>query len=100
MESYSKPAPSGIMQVTEDVEEEGAVATATLQTPSAMKLILGKMEWMETQLKELQQTSANRGWGRRRTGSQSCWKCGETGHLMKACPTLKVSPGNEKPLEL
>ncbi len=51
MESYSKPMPSGITAVS----EEGAVAISSVQGTSDLKMIMEKMERMETQLKEMQQ---------------------------------------------
>lgn len=106
MESYSKPVLTGITPVSEEAEEDETVAAVMGQKPSDLKLILERMERMETQLRELQQPTprgAGRGRGQRRLGRSSprtCWKCGGEGHLFRDCPTPKtpcLSQGNEKP---
>ena len=107
MESYSKPVPSGIAQISEEVEEDaGAVAATIVQRPSDLKLILERMEQMETQLKELQQPTSrapSRVRGRKkagRPGSRNCWNCGGEGHLTQDCPSPKMPnslQGNEEP---
>ncbi len=54
MESYSKPVPSGIAQVSEEVEEEAeAVALTAVPRPSDLKIILERMERMETKWMEI-----------------------------------------------
>ncbi len=60
MESYSKPMPSGITAVSEEAEE-GAVAISSVQGTSDLKMIMEKMERMETQLKEMQQRGSGSG---------------------------------------
>ena len=87
MESYSRPSSSGIAQVTEDTEKHEAVATTLVLGSGNMKLILERMERMETQLRELQQPTSwvcTRGRGRRkagRTGPRNCWNFGGEGHF-------------------
>ena len=45
MEPYSKPVPSGIVQVSGEVEEDaGAVALTAVQRPSDLKMILERIE--------------------------------------------------------
>ena len=104
MESYSKPVPSGIAQISEEVEEDaGAVAATIVQRPSDLKLILERMEQMETQLKELQQPTSrapSRGRGQKKVGSRNYWNCGGEGHLTRDCPSPKMPnslQGNEEP---
>ena len=63
MESYSKPVPSRISQEVE--EDAGTVALTALQRPSDLKVILERMERMETKLKEIQQPTS-RGFSRSR----------------------------------
>ena len=59
MESYSKPVPSGIAQVSEEVEEDArAVALTAVQRLSDLKMILERMEQMETNLKEIHQPTS------------------------------------------
>ena len=57
MESYTKPVPSGLTPVSEEVPDSAAVAVIKPMRRSDvdLKLILDRMEWMETQLRELQQ---------------------------------------------
>ncbi len=96
MESYSKPMPSGITAVS----EEGAVAISSVQGTSDLKMIMEKMERMETQLKEMQQSGSGSGRGRRitgRSGSRECWNCGGVGHISRNCSSPKRSQGNEQP---
>ena len=103
MESYSKPPSSAMNQVSEGVDEDSSVAAATTQRPSDLKLVLERMERLETQLKELQQPpgsrSSGRGRGRRGAGRRSCWNCGGEGHIARDCPSPKSTrgQGNEKP---
>ena len=106
MESYSKRVPSEIVQVTEDIgEDTGAVAVAAARVPNDVKMLLEKMDRMETQMREmqLQQSTPRRGQVRRnggRQGSKECWNCGGRGHLTRYCPSPKLpreSQGNERP---
>lgn len=108
MESYLKPSePAGISQVYEESESVGAVATTSSKTQDdTMKLILERMERMETELKEARQlarSESGRGRGRWRGRSRprfrSCWTCGGEGHLARDCPTSKKpqQQGNERP---
>ena len=106
MESYSKRVSSGIAQVTEDIgEDTGAVAVAAARVPNDVKMLLEKMDRMETQMREmqLQQSTPRRGQVRRnggQQGSKECWNCGGQGHLARYCPSPKLpreSQGNERP---
>ena len=63
MESYSKPPSSAMNQVSEGVDKDSSVAAATTQRPSDLKLVLERMERLETQLKELQQPPGSRSSG-------------------------------------
>ena len=113
MESFLTPqsAPAaGISQITEETTE--AVA-ATSANKDAMKLILERMERMETELKNTRQhpgvvpggygspvaavfpssdraPNQSQGWWRgraSRTNYGNCWNCGGEGHLSRACPS-------------
>jgi len=107
MESYTKPLPGRVAQLTEEPsEEDEPVAAAGLQRMGDLKLLLDKMERMEAQLKELQQPvlrGSRRGPSRRRAGRvgsrNSCWNCGGEGHFAKDCPSPKGRrlQGNENP---
>ena len=96
MESYSKPVPS-VTPISEEVEEEaGAVAPTAVQGSSELKVILERMNQMETQLMEMRRPSTrdfSRGRGRMRggrSGSWNCWNCGGRGHIARECPSAKV----------
>ena len=106
MESYSRPVTSGIGQILEEVDAGELAVAATAQKPSELKLIMERMERIETQLKELQQPlpqNSGRGRGRRRAGRpgpRNCWNCGGEGHLARDCHSPKISrrgQGNEQP---
>lgn len=114
MESYTKPAVSGISPVSEKPEDNtSGAAAAVTQKPSDLKLVLERMDQMEAQLKELQlpmSCSSDQSRGRGRTPqmwSRNCWNCGGEAHLSRVCPSRKTprsSPGNRqgngKPLTL
>ena len=99
---------AGISQMTEETTE---IVAATSANEDAMKLILERMERMETELKNTRQhpevgsygspvvavfPSSNRasnqsqGWWRGRASRANygnCWNCGGEGHLARACPS-------------
>ena len=92
--------------MTEDVGEDmGAVAVAAAQVPSDMKMLLEKMDRMETQMREmqLQRSTPHHGQGLKngwQQGSKEFWNCSGRGHLARNCPSPKVpqeSQGNERP---
>lgn len=71
-----------------------------------MKQILERMDRLETELKGVRHSPADRppyrGWKGRASRSNfgSCWNCGGEGHLARACPSpRKPRPvqGNGKP---
>ena len=49
-----KPVSSGMSSVTTE-QEEGETTTIAVTSSSELKLLLEKMQWIETQLRELQQ---------------------------------------------
>ena len=97
---------SGISQVAEEADVGTLMAATMAQKLSELKLVLERMEHMETQLKELQQPrplDSGRSRGRRRAGRpgpRNCWNCGGEGHIARDCPSPKAArggQGNEQP---
>lgn len=118
MESFLVPSvPAGISQVS----EESTGSTETVATTSArphddvMKLLLERMDRIETELKgnrprpvpsqrtSEDQRTPSRDWWRGRASRQnygSCWNCGGEGHLSRACPSprkTRQQQGNGEP---
>jgi len=112
MESFLKPSASAeVSQVSLESESTEAVATMSARTQDdVMKMILERMDRIETELKSVRQLPASessrapsRGrWRGRssRSNPGNCWNCGGEGHLARDCPTPKKprqQQGNGEP---
>lgn len=111
MKSFLKPSASAeVSQVSLESESTKTVATMSARTQDdVMKMILERMDRLETELKSVRQLPASessrapsRGrWRGRspRSNPGNCWNCGGEGHLARDCPTPKPrqQQGNGEP---
>ncbi len=114
MESFLKPlGPAGVSQLSVESESTETVAAASAKAQDdTMKLILERMNRIETELKNVHQqqqpaggSRAGRGRWRGRSSrsySRNCWNCGGEGNLARDCPTPAKphqQQGNDHPPE-
>lgn len=113
MESFLRPSgPAGVSHVSVEGSNTEMVAAMGIRTQdNTMKLILERMERLETELKNSRQSPSrqqptgdnrpsSRGRWRGRSNPGNCWNCGGEGHLARDCPTPKKprqQQGNENP---